>query len=251
MPKPILNKLYFLVLFFLSSCIGQKQAGNTGYALFKEASKANIPLQLKYTTRLDFNSKTYDIKGIIKTNEQNDIFIQGFSTLYGVEVFRAILSVDSLIFIDKLNKRYFNGNISDFSFLKNLPMDACLLTDYIFGRSYCSTLLESNHWLIDTTFTNNKNQTIKALNVHTNSFVTRTNDDTGIIKSYDVGNTFTKIGFEYNLFFPRGNLFKEVRITYNKDSKPINLYFSEIRKLKKHTSFDIRIPGSFKMMTTL
>jgi hypothetical protein len=250
MLRPILNKYYFIILFVLASCVGQRHSGKTEFSLFNGASKAIKPLQIKYNTRLDFNSKSYDIKGIIKTNEQNDIFIQAFSTLYGIEVFRALLSNDSLIFIDKVNKKYFNGTISAFGLLKNLPIDACLLSDYIFGRSNCQSLYSSNEWLIDTTTTNNLNQSVKALNMHTNSFVTRISYNTGIIKSYNVGNDRIKIGFEYNLFVPRGNLFKEVLITYNKDSKPINLYFSEIKKIK-NSSFQINIPGSYKMMNSL
>ncbi|MGD9991947.1 MAG: DUF4292 domain-containing protein [Salinivirgaceae bacterium] len=250
MLKPILNKFYFILLFFLASCIGQKQAGHTDFSLFKGASKSNKPLQINYSSSLTFNSKTYDIKGIIKTNEQNDIFIQGFSTLLGIEVFRALLSNDSLVFIDKINKRYFNGYISEFNLLKNLPVDACLLNDYLFGRSSCQSLYNSEFWLIDTTVTNNLNQSIKALNTQANSFVTRTSYQTGIVKSYLVGNSNLKLAFEYNLFVPRGNLFKEVQITYNNDNKPINLYFNEIKKIK-NSSFDIKIPGSYKLMYSL
>ncbi|PKP08576.1 MAG: hypothetical protein CVU09_15415 [Bacteroidetes bacterium HGW-Bacteroidetes-4] len=250
MPKPILNKFYFIILFVLASCVGLRQSGNNEISRFKGATKVVKPLQIKYNTRLEFNLKTYDIKGIIKTNEQNDIFIQGFSTLYGIEVFRAMLCNDSLIFIDKVNKRFYIGNISDFFHLNNLPIDACLLSDYIFGRSNCQSLYSTDQWLIDTTITNNLNQSVKALNKVTNSFVTRTSYQNGIIKSYSVGNGRIKIGFEYNLFVPRGNIFKEVLITYKNDSKPINLYFNEIKKIK-NTSFDIKIPGSYKMMNSL
>jgi hypothetical protein len=249
MQKPIWNKFYFIVLFFLASCVGQKQAGNTEFSLFKGALKSNKPLQLNYSSSLTFNSKTYEIKGIIKTNEQNDFFVQGFSTLLGIEVFRALLSNDSLVFIDKLNKRYFNGYVAEFTLLKNLPVDACLLNDYLFGRSSCNTLYNSDSWLIDTTITNNLNQSIKAFNTKSNSFVTRTSFQTGMVKSYDLGTSNLKLCFEYNLFVPRGNLFKEVQITYNNDNKPVNLYFNEIKKIRNST-FDIKIPGSYKQMNS-
>lgn len=250
MQKPILSKFCFIILLVLGSCVGQKQAGQADFNLFKGASKTNKPLQIKYSSSVSFNAKSYDIKGIIKTNAQNDVFIQGFSSVLGVEVFRALFINDSLVFIDKVNKKYFQGYVSEFRLLKNLPINACLLCDYIFGRSNCQFLYESNHWLIDTTVSNTLTQSIKALNAWDNSYVVRSSYDTGILKSYEVGNTSTKLNFEYNSFVPRGNLFKEVQITYNSDSKPINLYFNEVKKIK-NTSFDIKIPGSYKNMFSL
>lgn len=250
MLKPILNKFYFIILFVLASCVGQKHTGDTDFSLFKGTSKVNKPLLLKYSTTLNFNSKSYDIKGLIKTNEQNDIFIQGFSTLLGIEVFRALLINDSLVFIDKVNKTYYKGYISDFTLLKNFPLNSCLLNDYLFGRSNCQSLYKSNHWFIDTTVTNTLNQSVKALNAKANSYVIRNSYQTGIIQSYEMGNSNSRLIFEYDSFVPRGNLFKEVHITINSDNKPINLYFNEIKKIKS-ASFDIKIPGSYKMMYTL
>jgi len=78
-----------------------------------------VPLRINFSGNVNDNLKDYKVNGFIKieSGEHYQIFL--FSKTYGIEICRLDINKDKITFIDKLNRNFYKGKLSNFRYLRN------------------------------------------------------------------------------------------------------------------------------------
>ncbi len=109
-----------LIVFFNYQCTGIRKSTksdltyNSFYDVYVKStnfSEYNF-LQAKYIVKINSDNKNKTFSGSIKYISDSVLFLNMVSRSLGVEVFRANCTPDSLYFIDRINRRYYEGNYS-------------------------------------------------------------------------------------------------------------------------------------------
>jgi len=146
-----LNKSLLVICFLLSGCAAFKLS-DSKMEVFRRDNFNSIsqPFSVKYFADVLIKGKINRIEGTIKINENKEIFINGFSSIYGVEVFKVLFFEDSIIFIDKINKKYFEGSLAELTEIKRMQVDNITLLNFIFGKK----CFKNSSFFIDSTIQN-------------------------------------------------------------------------------------------------
>ena len=89
--------------------------------------------KLKYSTVVNFDGKDNKLSGKIIISADSTIYLNVISSLLGVEIAQARFTYDSVLFVNKIDKKYFFGSYNDF--VKFLDVDYSSLLS-IFTSSY-------------------------------------------------------------------------------------------------------------------
>ena len=128
--KSIWNSFLILSVFIFGCTVQKSFLGKSG------VNKNSDIIAIKYKANILESKNSYDLSGTIKIDNVNkSIFCNSVSSIYGIEVFRFIIRNDSLYYINRVKKEYYEGAISDFQQLNNATFSysiikACLLADF-------------------------------------------------------------------------------------------------------------------------
>lgn len=75
-----------------------------------------------------------DFKSTIRIKHDSAIWIS-ITPLLGIEVVRLLLTPDTIVFLDRINKRYFTGNYEFFSEKLNIEVDYFMIQSLLTGNS--------------------------------------------------------------------------------------------------------------------
>jgi hypothetical protein len=139
----ILNKLViiFLLLSFVS-CKSLKNKINefdncnelVNYFSNKNDNISKICIKQNITSLIRFNSNEFKVECRIQYLFDSCIMINILSKTMGIEISRAKIFKDSIIFIDRLNKKYYQGLICNFNAIDNSLLDLKLLKNVLLGQ---------------------------------------------------------------------------------------------------------------------
>ncbi len=131
-----------LLLVTLSSCRSNKQVlrrsiQEYGFDYLYDQLKTNQltfnTLNAKFSLEFEQNRKVTNLKGQLRI--QNDSLIwMSFSPALGIEAARVLLSNDSVMFINRLNKSYFTGEYALIDSLLHTTIDYDLLQSMLVGN---------------------------------------------------------------------------------------------------------------------
>jgi len=132
------SRIIVLCLVFLISCKTYYSASKVYYdndnALIHNSIALNIkePLRINFSGNVTDSIKDYKVNGFIKieSSEHYQIFL--FSRTYGIEICRIDINKKNIAFIDKLNKKFYVGELANFKYLLNSK---------ILGEHYLQLLL--------------------------------------------------------------------------------------------------------------
>lgn len=100
--------------------------------MLKNQLKFNT-LNSKFSLRYEEGKKVTNLKGQIRIAQDSLIWIS-FSPALGIEAVRVLLSKDSILFINRLNKTYFTGAYNLIDSLLNTTIDYNLLESMLVGN---------------------------------------------------------------------------------------------------------------------
>jgi Domain of unknown function (DUF4292) len=152
------------LFFFLVSCKGTKRGANAALKdrsaeyLLKKIEQGKVDATwLDAKAKLDFVSDEFSISAtaFIRMKKDSAIWIVGKK--FGIEGIRALVTLDSVYYLNRLEEQYF---IKDISFLQkqfNLPMDFFDLQDILLGNaillpdeSALTVRRDSSHYILET-----------------------------------------------------------------------------------------------------
>lgn len=121
--KNLLSKFLIVSFIVFSGCKSHKKLG-----LKTETINLNTALSVPvkhniinyFEGTVEANGKTYNIGGKVVYENETDCFIQIKSNDFGVEVLRLKTSNDSIVLINRLQKKYYKGKICDYLKINNL-----------------------------------------------------------------------------------------------------------------------------------
>ena len=246
MQKSILTKIVLFFLLLLSAC-KPYQNGLTSVDRIRFFDvHCNKPLKINYETRIPFNGKFYDIKGIIKTNEDAELFINGVSNTLGIELFRMHIVNDSILFLNKVERTYYNGLIRNYKPISSISLDACILSDLVFGRTNCK-LLSKNNFCIDSSNRNMELEKIASIDTLNSFFYNTIFDSVKYEKTIEIGKGVDTILITYTDFIRRFQFYLSLSITniISNNKMVFDITFTEVSKIKSQ-DFRFRIPSNFR-----
>ncbi len=133
-----MNRLsLFIVILFLSSCVGTKWATKTttqsAKSVLKKAEYNTNDIRW-FTTNIkgkaDFDKTSVPISAQLRMRKDSVIWMS-MSALMGIEAVRVHITPDSVKFINRLNSTYFVGGIESLSVKYNLPLSFYELQDVL------------------------------------------------------------------------------------------------------------------------
>ncbi|RLD26454.1 MAG: hypothetical protein DRI54_02820 [Bacteroidetes bacterium] len=89
----------------------------------------------KFTARTNINSKKFNFKGSIRIKSDSIIWLS-FTKLGGVELVRIVLTQDSIKFINKWDKEYYTGKLSDLKDFGGINVEFKVLEDMLTGKPF-------------------------------------------------------------------------------------------------------------------
>lgn len=145
-----LKKLFYIsfVALLLSSCGGTKQLSKPDIYSSSELSNHQIDFVLDNLhaneTQFDYISakgnatvqadgKTYHLKAVFRMQDDQKIWLS-LSAAFGIEVARLLLTTDSVFFINRLERTYFNGGYDFISKILNTNIDFDMAQSLLTGR---------------------------------------------------------------------------------------------------------------------
>lgn len=233
----ILKSSILLCTSFLLSCSSFKD-------LTKVEKECNIDNLL--TTTNSFSSNlTIDyqafihkfdktIKGKIKVSDDK-IFINGIYSNLGIEVFRVLLQSDSIVYIDRLSKKYYSGKLKDFP----------LYHDFHFILSNTNSLLCSRYKPLNIKEITTLETCKYVERVNNFSIFFETNND-GLLKEFSISEGSHKYSILYSIPSKKHEINKELSV-YNKEIKLLDVKYTNIGRIK-NDDFNIRIPKNYSRL---
>ena len=89
----------------------------------------------KFTARTNFDGKKLNFKGSIRIKSDSIIWLS-FTKLGGVELVRIVLTQDSIKFINKWDKEYYKGKLSDLKDFGGINVEFKILEDLLTGKPF-------------------------------------------------------------------------------------------------------------------
>lgn len=89
----------------------------------------------KFTARTNFNNRKLNFKGSIRIKSDSIIWLS-FTKLGGVELVRLVLTQDSIKFINKWDKEYYKGKLSDLKDFGGINVEFKVLEDLLTGKPF-------------------------------------------------------------------------------------------------------------------
>jgi anthranilate/para-aminobenzoate synthase component I len=134
--------LMALVLITLSSCKSNKQVlrrsiKDYGFDFLYDQMKQNQltfnTLNAKFSLEFEQNRKVTNLRGQLRI-KNDSLMWMSFSPALGIEAARVLLSDDSVMFINRLNKSYFTGEYALIDSLLHTTIDYHLLQSMLVGN---------------------------------------------------------------------------------------------------------------------
>jgi hypothetical protein len=205
------------------------------------------PIKVNYKATISGIGKSFTINGVIKTNSENDLFISGYSFVYGVEFFKLVLSEDSIVFVDKIKKEYFNGSLENFDRINHLPVNGDILLNLLFGKN-CFT---DENYFLDSISSNIEHLIMyyKLLNTLSEIKGEVAFNKKKSILYQSISKSNIVITVNYNKFYKKSLLPKDLKISFSFQDVffDIDLKYLEFDTLKNE-SFYIKIPESYSVI---
>jgi hypothetical protein len=246
--ESILNNYIFIFFIFLTGCkaISTIETPFIVRPVNSETALFTAPLAIDYESSIIYDNKIFNIKGVIKTNSNNDIYINGYSSSYGIELFRFFLKNDSVYFIDKINKKYFEGSEPQFKAL-NIPyIHQFELINILFGYS----IFDTNNYILDSSYYINdlSIRTYKGKNSFMSSKGIIAFNSNYLIESQHFIDRNTNILIEYKEYLHSKNLFSNVSIEGKLYNFNIDIVI-QYRNVKKGNNdfFNFSIPKNYSL----
>lgn len=89
----------------------------------------------KFTARTNFDNKKLNFKGSIRIKSDSIIWLS-FTKLGGIELVRMVLTKDSLKFINKWDKEYYKGKLSDLTEIGGINVEFKVLEELFTGEPF-------------------------------------------------------------------------------------------------------------------
>ncbi len=136
-----MNRISYLLLFlFIGGCTPYYNTFEVNYEQLNNIDKQVLEfhnfenIRIDFTGQINFDNKKYKIKGNFKIYNSEHFQLQIISKTLGIEIIKAEFFKDNVLFIDKLNKRFFNGKTDQFKFLTGLDFNSNQILQILFGR---------------------------------------------------------------------------------------------------------------------
>lgn len=145
MKKLNLNIIILIIAIALSACAKkteivkpQKLQSKSPKFLIKKLNQNEQEfdyLFAKFTARTNFDGKKLNFKGSIRIKSDSIIWLS-FTKLGGVELVRLVLTQDSIKFINKWDKEYYKGKLSDLKDFGGINVEFKILEDLLTGKPF-------------------------------------------------------------------------------------------------------------------
>ena len=89
----------------------------------------------KFTARTNFDNKKLNFKGSIRIKSDSIIWLS-FTKLGGIELVRIILTQDSIKFVNKWDKEYYKGKLTDLKDFGGINVEFKILEDLLTGMPF-------------------------------------------------------------------------------------------------------------------
>ena len=89
----------------------------------------------KFTARSNFDDRKLNFKGSIRIKSDSIIWLS-FTKLGGVELVRMVLTHDSIKFINKWDKEYYKGKLSDLEDFSGVNVEYKIIEDLLIGKPF-------------------------------------------------------------------------------------------------------------------
>ncbi|MFA6403564.1 MAG: DUF4292 domain-containing protein [Salinivirgaceae bacterium] len=204
------------------------------------------PLTIDYESSIIYGSKKISVNGIIKTNANNDIYINGYSSSFGIEIFRLILKKDSVFLIDKLNKKYFKGSEAEFEALNIPSFHQFKLVNVLFGNTIFDTIdytIDSSYFINDFSI-----KTYKSKNSFMSSYGKVTLYYSYLIKNQQFSDKNTNIMINYDEYFHKRNVPRKIFIEGSLNNFALDIFIKYKNVSKgKDESFNLTVPKNYSL----
>ncbi len=152
MKVSILSKAFFLlIVFLLSSCHvyydGITEAINSDKsAILKKSQNLEIQKPIRWNISGDIigYEKDFKIEGIATIFNDNRAQFNLYSKTFGIELLKCDFVNDSIIYLDRLNKKYYKGWIDSLPFLSGLKINTEEAIKIITGKNFNNAIFKYN-----------------------------------------------------------------------------------------------------------
>jgi hypothetical protein len=144
MNKYIKNILFLLIILCLTSCKTSKhiyrepikeEGAEYIFKKLKENELQFDELSMRCNASISFNNANNSFKGNIRIKKDSVIWAS-ITPLFGIEVFRAVLTIDSVKILNKLNNTYFLGDYTLINNIFNAPFDYDMIQSILTGNDF-------------------------------------------------------------------------------------------------------------------
>ena len=215
-----MNKLFFFIffIFFLNSCIikvaeidSSRAPKNSKELIAKVISKNNYPNWLYLKGKINFIKENKDITLNINIKYRKDsiIWASVSAPFIGIELFRTMLSKDSVYYLNHTNKTFFVKPITHISdFLK---------ADIAFNE--IQEMITANHIFLKKEYKFYLNDNIFELNAKNSNY--KVSADSYRILNACINNEENELSYEFSLFKNENNFLfpRKISITVRSSEK--------------------------------
>jgi len=243
--KSILNRFLLIGFVFIASCkpMYYVDSSHRNYTVYSNYDFLK-PINIKYESNILFNNKKYSISGIIKTNKSNQIYISGYSSSYGIEVFKMLFSKDSIYLVDKLNRKYFEGSEFDYTYLNTTLFNKQTIMNMLLGYN----IFDSSSYAVDNSFFDKDLSfvTYKCKDSNLNYQGNISYNTNYILKNQHIKDKKNDLFIEYLDYFKKKKSPRNIAIKgiFNKSPFEISMIYNEV-EISKEEPFYINKPKNF------
>jgi len=226
-------------------CFGCTPYYNTTEVNYLELSSINSEKQdlndfvnkrIDFTGLINIEYKKYKIKGNIKICNINHFQVQVISKTLGIEIIIADFFNDSLIFIDKINKKYFIGKTDNFKTLSGSNFCSNDTMKISFGR----VLLPTNEYncnSIDVKCSYNFNN-LKGEIIYNNL---------GYLSQHSIISNNFLLNFNFDKYLKRSNIPEDIICSIKQETNFIKFGLNIVNvKTQKIELNRLNIPNNFE-----